>query len=642
SEANIGSVLFALHKPAEALKSYESALRIFDDLDLIEDEAKIYHSMALARLVQGSSNNLEQVLQDLDISYGLYERVLMNVRAPRFRRKVIRKYITVSESRCAAHLLLYEETRNKQYLKKALNCIELAKCNTIVESLEIGGGRAPCPEAEQLINQEEQSLKKIEEYTANEQVLREKLQLKEITPSEFSNSMEDIKRKLQALYKKVNDLRFEVSVNCADQGSAPLTRKYEVLKRAMDVLPADEKWCILEFAILMVAREIRSDDAATFKIDQSISHIPLTNKLVVFLVDQAGNINHKVHDVNLEDVWRLAERCRSIFSELRNPMTKRSEINKELDTLSKKLYCTLVPKEIREKIKRCLKTRKDENSHLIVVPDKFLNWVPFELMFDGDGYWGLKYALSTIFSLDLARLCVQKRMEIESEYEVDAELKDGAFLLVKNPLFDLNEAEKGVDTIVEMLKKEKIQHSVLPHKKANQLAFATKVRKEPLSVLHYVGHAKFMGADPALSYLALHTEKTGECKACSEQKEEDHVVDQFLATEFIQNVKFKGSPIVYLSACETGIAYVALGDEMFGLVRALMYAGATTLVLSRWGVLEMPARDFAIEFYKHLLEGEPAAVALRNARRIVYNRKRHSFIDWASFYLQGDPFRTLT
>lgn len=643
AEANIGATLFALRKPAEAMKRYKSALKILDGLDLIIDEAKVYYSRALVRLVQDPSHNLKQVLRDLDSSYGLFERVLMGVRAPRFRRSLRKEYINVSESQCAVHLLLYKQTGNEQCLKNALNCIELAKCSTVAESLEMGGGGVPCPKATMLVSQEEKFLKEIEDYTANEQILRKKRKLKEITQSEFSSNIEDMKRKLRALYKKVKELRFEVSVRCADLGSTPLSRKYEVLKRALEVFPTDEKWCILEFAILIVAREKRIEDAAMLDIDQSISHIPLTNKMVVFLVDQDGHIKHKVHDVDLEDVWKLAEHCRSIFRKLHIPTTKRSEINKELDTLSKILYATLVPEEIGEAVKKCLKTREDENKHLIIVPDKFLNWVPFELLFDGDGYWGLKYAISTDFSLDLARLCVQKRREMARKLKAGAELKDSSyFLLVKNPLFDLDVAEKGVDNIVEMLKKKGIQYDVLPHKKATQLAFANRVTKKPLSVLHYVGHAKFMGADPALSHLLLHTGKKGECKACYQRKKEGHVVDPLPATEFIQRVKFKGSPIVYLSACETGIADVEPGDEMFGLVRALMYAGATTLILSRWGVLEMPARIFAIEFYKHLLEGESTAVALRNARKIVYKRKRCSFIDWASFSLQGDPFRTLT
>ncbi len=44
------------------------------------------------------------------------------------------------------------------------------------------------------------------------------------------------------------------------------------------------------------------------------------------------------------------------------------------------------------------------------------------------------------------------------------------------------------------------------------------------------------------------------------------------------------SRLVVLSACETGRAEATHGNEILGMVRALIYAGADTLVLSSWKV----------------------------------------------------------
>lgn len=85
-------------------------------------EAQIYYSRALVRLVQNPSNNLKQVLIDLDTSYGLFERVLMGVNAPKFRRSLRKEYPNVSESQCTAHLLMYKQAYDEQHLKNALNC----------------------------------------------------------------------------------------------------------------------------------------------------------------------------------------------------------------------------------------------------------------------------------------------------------------------------------------------------------------------------------------------------------------------------------------------------------------------------------------------------------------------------------------
>jgi CHAT domain-containing protein len=44
------------------------------------------------------------------------------------------------------------------------------------------------------------------------------------------------------------------------------------------------------------------------------------------------------------------------------------------------------------------------------------------------------------------------------------------------------------------------------------------------------------------------------------------------------------SRLVVLSACETGRAEATHGNEILGMVRGLLYAGAGTLVLSYWKV----------------------------------------------------------
>ena len=113
------------------------------------------------------------------------------------------------------------------------------------------------------------------------------------------------------------------------------------------------------------------------------------------------------------------------------------------------------------------------------------------------------------------------------------------------------------------------------------------------------------------------------------------------ANEIIHNVRFKRTPIVYLSGCETGVAEVEPGDEMFRLVRALMYAGVTSLVLSRWPVWDPVAPVFAREFHRQLLSGRSVAVALQNARRKVFDDDRFSLTDSGVLSLQGDPYRRL-
>ena len=54
--------------------------------------------------------------------------------------------------------------------------------------------------------------------------------------------------------------------------------------------------------------------------------------------------------------------------------------------------------------------------------------------------------------------------------------------------------------------------------------------------------------------------------------------DGFLRTDEVFNLRL-GSPLVMLSACETGLGKEKLGEGVMGLTRAFMYAGAPTVEL---------------------------------------------------------------
>ncbi len=582
------------------MKRSEIALRVFEDFSILMGQAIVYRNTGLASIIRG---NLERALHDLNRSFKLMERIRMGVKSPDLQRSLKKRYVGVADALCAVNLLRWQRNGGSEHLDEALNIAELAKCSTVAESLEAGGGGVPCPEAKELVIKEDQLLNKAQQSYRKWTELR-KLRLdEEIDRAEFRTSLADLEKEYDAIQKEVESLRSEILWKCADVGSTPIPRTYNVLKKTLEVFPRDERWAILEF-VLSISLE----------------------KLLVFLVDQEGSIHCVIHDIDLEKVTKLISKCQRIIKEVRKPF-KRKKANEELDVLSKKLYNVFIPVEIGEALK------SGNVEHLIVVPHKLLHWVPFEILFDGNNYWGIKYALSTAFSLDLARLCVEKRKKRAIK------MKESLFfLLVKNPLFDLTFADEEVNSVLGLLEAQGIRSEVLHNDEATQLAFIEAANTRPFNVLHYAGHAMFMGKHPSLSHLDLHTD--GECPACS-LKPEEHTPQLLTANEIIHDVKFKRTPIVYLSGCESGVAEVEAGDEMFGLVRALMYAGATSLVLSRWLVRDKVAPVFAEEFCRRLLDGESVAVALRNARLKVFNLDPLNFTDWAVFSLQGDPFRRL-
>ncbi|HST50806.1 MAG TPA: CHAT domain-containing protein [Pyrinomonadaceae bacterium] len=114
--------------------------------------------------------------------------------------------------------------------------------------------------------------------------------------------------------------------------------------------------------------------------------------------------------------------------------------------------------------------------------------------------------------------------------------------------------------------------------------------------------------------------------------------DGFLRTDEVFNLRL-GSPLVMLSACETGLGKEKRGEGVMGLARAFMYAGAPTVGVSLWSVADKSTADLMTDFYKNLLAGpgKSPTAAMRTARLDMINGKRYSApFYWAPFVLVGD------
>jgi CHAT domain-containing protein len=103
--------------------------------------------------------------------------------------------------------------------------------------------------------------------------------------------------------------------------------------------------------------------------------------------------------------------------------------------------------------------------------------------------------------------------------------------------------------------------------------------------------------------------------------------------------------LVTLSACETGHAVVAAGDEPIGLTRSLLYAGARSVIQSLWRVDDDATRRLMSDMYRRLWQGAGRAEALRAAQRAFLSSSAHNDgasprrahpAFWASFSLVGD------
>ncbi|MBW4608939.1 MAG: CHAT domain-containing protein [Hassallia sp. WJT32-NPBG1] len=105
----------------------------------------------------------------------------------------------------------------------------------------------------------------------------------------------------------------------------------------------------------------------------------------------------------------------------------------------------------------------------------------------------------------------------------------------------------------------------------------------------------------------------------------------------VAGLNLRGTQLVVLSACETGLGDVKVGDGLYGLRRALVIAGSQSQVLSLWIVDDAGTKDLMVKYYQNLKAEKGRHEALRQAQLELLKTPeyQHPYY-WASFVPSGD------
>jgi len=234
--------------------------------------------------------------------------------------------------------------------------------------------------------------------------------------------------------------------------------------------------------------------------------------------------------------------------------------------------------------------------HVVIVPHDVLHYLPFHALFDGTRFLTDAYTISYAPSASVYRLCCAKRPRAGGD-----------------PLV-MGVPDQRAPYIADEVQKVAATFSrarVFIGEEATADRLWSYGPTSPF--VHIATHGRFRRDNPMFSSIRLGNGPF-------------NVIDLYQLR--------LSAELVTLSGCSTGLNAIVGGDELLGLVRGLLYAGAGSVLLTLWDAYDRSTAEFMETFYRELQAGSTKGRAVQLAMRQLRERYPHPFY-WAPFILVG-------
>jgi CHAT domain-containing protein len=207
-----------------------------------------------------------------------------------------------------------------------------------------------------------------------------------------------------------------------------------------------------------------------------------------------------------------------------------------------------------------------------------------------------------------------------------------------------------VDKISQLMKEKHYQVMEFTGETGNEESFKSLSGKKE-GIIHIATHGFFQSIDESRKNIFMmqrigdqQQEKAivdpmlrsglilaGGNKAWQGEKIPENIEDGVLTAREISRMDLRGTDLVVLSACETGLGEVS-SEGVFGLQRSFKQAGVQTLVMSLWQVNDEATRYLMTEFYSGLLSGKDKREAFLEAKQKCKKEYPYPKL-WAAFIM---------
>lgn len=261
---------------------------------------------------------------------------------------------------------------------------------------------------------------------------------------------------------------------------------------------------------------------------------------------------------------------------------------------------------------------------LIIIPDEEIEWLPFEAFLRNmpeDGkrdYSGLDYLIN-----QYAFSCGQSTSLL---YGSDQKFSDKIELFSFSPFYGIS--ENRMNTLAGALAELKKVHTLFQgtsftDDKATKENFMEALKKP--AVFHLAMHSMSDSMNSRYSYMQF-----------SEKGDNDESGRLFNYEISLARIK---SPMVVLSACNSGTGTLYSGEGLMSIARSFILAGASSVVKTIWEVNDESSSEIISKFYYYLSKGERKDEALRQAKLDYLQNASPAFAHpyyWAAYEVLGN------
>ena len=241
-----------------------------------------------------------------------------------------------------------------------------------------------------------------------------------------------------------------------------------------------------------------------------------------------------------------------------------------------------------------------------ISPDSVLNYLPFEALRKDGRYLIEDFSIAYAPSASVLKVCMDR----------ERNRRESVLALgnpnLKNPAFRLVHAENEVNSLEGLFPQVDIYAG------DDATESVVKEHGDGYDILHFACHGELNLDEPMLTSLRLAP---------------DDENDGYLHAGEVFEHDLSAS-LVVLSACNSALGELTSGNELMGLTRSFLYAGAPSIVASLWTVDDRSTSYLMQQFYRNLATMSKAD-ALRAAKLATMKEYPDPF-HWAAFCLQGD------